>query len=421
MPGRDFHVTNRRKLLETLPDRSVAVFFAGEKKYVSEDWLYPFSPNRNYFYLTGLRNHGGIMMLVKYDDLETDHLFVRRPEPRLELYKGKMNTPDEYAECTGFTNVKYLDEFPGELGGLLIHNSFQALYVDHKKRSLDDTMCQVACFINTTRNSFPAIEIRDVRPLVSKMRQIKTPEEQALMRMAAGHTAEGVRRTVRKIAPGVYTYELYAEFEYYLRQNGLSTCAFESVITAGKECLIIHSENYSQIKDGETVLIDVGAEYEHYASDICRVYPASGKFTPEQRFYYNAVIEAEETIIKALKPGFDITDIGPMGDDILIKRCRDGGILKKDEEIRKYLNHGIYHFLGLDSHDVGETDTLEPGMVISIEPGLYIEQLGLAVRVEDNILITEDGNENLTAKIPKTPDEIESEMEKSPYQSSAKT
>jgi Xaa-Pro aminopeptidase len=242
------------------------------------------------------------------------------------------------------------------------------------------------------------------------MRQIKSTEEQALMQIAADFTREGVRRTALKIAPGVHTYELYAEFEYYLRRSGLTTSAFESVITTGKDCLVIHCEYFSEIKDGDTVIVDVGAEYEYYASDICRVYPANGKFTPQQRYYYEAVIEAEETIINALKPGFDMNEIGPMGDEILIKKCRDAGILKKDGEIREYLSHGIYHFLGLDSHDVGEKCILQPGMVLSIEPGLYISQLGIGVRVEDNILITEDGNINLTAGIPKTPDEIETEM-----------
>jgi len=412
MPSNSFHVQNREKLLNMMPNRSIAVFFAGEKKYVSEDWLYPFSINRNYFYLSGLKNHGGIIMLVKYDKFETDYLFVRRPEPKLELYKGKMKRPDEYAKITEFKNVKYIDEFPKTIGDLFIANSFDGLYIDHKRRSMDNTMNEVSCFIDTMRKSYPSTQIKDIRPLVSNLRRIKTPEEQSLLQMAADFTTEGVKRTVKKIAPGAYTYELYAEFEYYLRSNGLSTCAFESVITSGEECLVIHSENYTEIKDGDTVMVDCGAEYEHYASDICRVYPANGKFTPDQRYYYEAVIEAEEAIIKALKPGFDMNNIGPLGDEILIKKCRDKGILTKDEEIWKYLNHGIYHFLGLDSHDVGEKCVLEPGMVLSIEPGLYIKQLGLGVRVEDNILITKDGNVNLTAKIPKTPDEIEEEMAK---------
>jgi len=410
MPSVKFHANNREKLIEMMPNRSIAVFFAGEKKYVSEDWFYHFSPNRNYFYLTGLKNHGGIAMLVKYDKQSADHLFVRRPTERLELYKGYMKRPNEYSEDTGFNNVFYIDEFAKVLGDLFIANGFEALFVDHKKRSMDETMNEVSCFIKTIQKNYPATQIKDIRPLVSSMRRVKTLEEQALLQKAADFTAEGVKRTVQKITPGVSTSELYAEFEYYLRQNELSTCAFESVITAGEECLVIHSENYTTIKDGDTVMVDCGAEYEYYASDICRVYPANGKFSAEQKYYYEAVIEAEEAIIKSLKPGFDMNNIGPLGDEVLTKKCRDSGILGKDESIRKYLNHGIYHFLGLDSHDIGEKCKLEPGMVLSIEPGLYIPQLSLGVRVEDNILITETGNVNLTVKIPKTVEDIEAEM-----------
>jgi len=411
MLSNDFFVSNRAKLLDSLEDRSLAIIFAGEKKVVSGDWLYPFSPNRNYYYLTGLDNHSGVIALVKSGSFTAEYLFVRRPEPRLELYKGKIKTTDEYALDTGFQNVKYLDEFTKTIGDLLNYNNFESLYIDYKKRTMDNASDETGCFIKTMHNSYPALNIKDIRLLLDSMRRIKTADELSMMQRACDFTTEGVKRTVRKIAPGVHTYELYAEFEYYLRRNALSTCAFESVITTGNDCLVIHCEYYGEIRDGDCVIVDVGAEYGYYASDICRVYPANGKFSQEQRYFYEAVIEAEETIIKALKPGFDMNDIGPIGDEILAKRCRDAGLLKSNDEIRNYLPHGIYHFIGLDSHDVGEKCVLQPGMVVSIEPGLYIKQFGLAVRVEDNILITESGNVNMTQKIPKTPDEIESEME----------
>lgn len=404
---KNFYCSNRLDVLKQLPGGSLAVLFSGKEKQKAEDIMYRFSPDRNFYYLTGLDIQNSILLLIKHDLSDETILFVERPDKRKEMYKGTMKTTNEYGQITNIINVRYTDELDKVIGEIFLKNNLKFLYGDYKKRDFDLITGQVSSFTERIIKCYPYIKVRNVRDIISSLRRIKTIEEQSCLRKAADITTRGVNSLVKKIRPGINTYELNAEFEYSIAKEGAKDCGFDTVITTGSDCLILHYEGNGILKNGELVLVDLGAEYEYYSADICRMYPVNGKFSDLQRYYYETVIEAEEEIIKHLRPGFNMAEISKIGDEVLIDRCRKAGILKNDSEIRNYLNHKIYHFIGLNAHDVGDDCVLEPGMVLAIEPGLYIKELDIGVRVEDNILITEDGNVNLTEKLLKSVDDIE--------------
>lgn len=408
---KEFYANNRKKVLEALPESAVAVFFAGRNRQRSEDDNFDYTANRNYYYLTGQKNSGGIVMLVKGPAGGGEYLFVERQTYRNKMYKGTFPSNAEYRERTLIENVLYLDEFESTVGGLMSKHGYRYLYGDFKRFQFDGTVDTLGVFVQKMRATYPEIQVCNVRPIICSLRRIKTPEEQEMMKRCGEMTVEAANALVKKIRPGLWTYALYAEFNYYLGVHYGEVPSFQSVITTGEDCLALHYfENYAEMQDGNLVLVDLGAEHEYYASDICRMYPVNGKFTETQRFFYQAVIEAEEAVAAALKPGFDMREIPGIADAVLAARLKEFGLIQEAGEIRRYLDHGIYHFVGLDAHDVGDDCVLEPGMVVSVEPGLYIPELALGVRVEDNFLITEDGNLNLTEKLAKYPDEIEMQM-----------
>lgn len=407
----EFFAENRRRLLDALPGNSLAVFFAGEYRQRSEDDMYSFTPNRNYYYLTGLKNIGGVLLLVKSGSEQSACLFTERPTPRRILYKGPFPSQEEYACRTGISRVFYLDELPATVDGLLLRHGCTTLYGDYVHYRMDGVGQSLERFTRRMREAYPGMQICSVRPILCNMRRVKTPEEQELLRRAGAMTAEAVCDLVGQIRPGMWTYSLYSRFAYFLGYHYGEGPSFQSVITTGEDCLALHCfETFGQLQEGGLVLVDAGAECEYYASDICRMYPVSGRFTQEQRYFYQSVIDAEAAVERLLRPGFPMGEIAAAADAVLFERLRQAGLVSRPEEVRRYLSHGIYHFVGLDAHDVGDECVLEAGMVVSVEPGLYIPEKKIGVRVEDNFLITDGGCVNLTEKLPKLPHEIEAQM-----------
>lgn len=407
----EFFQKNRRRVFDELPEGSMAVVFAGGYRQRSEDDNYDYTANRNYYYLTGQKNIGGILILVKTARDCQEYLLTERQTYKNKLYKGTFPTERQYREWTLIPNILYLDQFYATVSGIISKCHISSLFLDLNRFSLDDSVTETEGFAGRIKTAYPCMRIENLRPIVCNLRRVKNPQEQEIMKRCARMTAEGVSALVKKIRPGVYTYSLYAEFDYYLKYNYGEPHSFQSVVTTGRDCLSLHDfEHYAQVQDGDLVLVDLGAECEYYASDICRMYPANGTYTEDQRYFYQAVIDAEEAVASHLKPGFDMREIPAIADAVLCDRLRRRGLIRQDSEIHRYLDHGIYHFVGLDAHDVGDICQLEPGMVVSVEPGLYLQELGIGVRVEDNYLITENGNINLTENISKFPKEIERQM-----------
>ncbi|MCL2852607.1 MAG: Xaa-Pro aminopeptidase [Defluviitaleaceae bacterium] len=399
----------RKSLLGLLPDRSLAILFAGGECHRSTDSLYRYTPNRNYYYLTGLREPRDILMMSKIDGQGQVYLFIERPEPRKIMYRGEMPTTEQMRGMAGIDAVYYTDQLDEIIGRIMLRSRPENFYADCARQAFNGATDVSGAFVNRMMQAYPHLAVRNVGAIIGNMRRVKTADEITNLRAASDATASGMAELIKKIRPGAWTYELRAEFEYYLARNNMEN-SFLPVITTGKDTLALHYYKDARLEDGDIVLVDLGAEYECYGVDICRIYPVNGKFTDTQRHWYEAVLEAELELIAHLKPGFDMREIGPLGDKLLAKPLKQAGLITQDSEIRKYLDHGIYHFVGLDAHDAGDTCVLEAGMALTVEPGLYLHEFGIGIRVEDSILITETGSEVMTKGLLSSAPDIENFM-----------
>jgi len=249
---------------------------------------------------------------------------------------------------------------------------------------------------------------------IAALRLIKSEEEIELIREAIDITDKGIKALMINSKAGMKEYELEAYFDFTLKSNGVTDYAFHTIAAGGKNATILHyHENNSELKNDELVLFDLGAQYKYYNADISRTFPVNGKFTERQKQVYNVVLRAQEAVTAIAKPGILFSVLNETAKKVLTEGCIELGLIKETSELSKYYFHGVSHYLGLDTHDVGSRDIeLRPGMVFTNEPGLYIEEENIGIRIEDDILITEDGCENLSKQIIKTVEEIEEFMAK---------
>jgi Xaa-Pro aminopeptidase len=406
----DFFRNNRRRFLAEVPEGSLAVFFAGRKQYRSNDSMYRFTPDRNYYYLTGLAYPGGVLLLGKEAGKAFEIAFIDRPAPEVEKLWGPTPTAEESVELTGIEEVRYLDRLDKTLSLLLRGRNFEYVYADEGKMEFGGSLTEADLFLERLRGSYAWLQVRNGRRVVGNLRRIKTPEEIEYSRTAARVTVAGMAGLIAKIRPGAHTYELRAEFEYYLARNGMEGPVFLPVITSGPNINYLHYIPDGRLRDGELVLVDLGAEYRYYGADICRVYPVNGKFSALQKFWYKAVRDVYLEILAALRPNLTLKDVENIGGRLLAERLKTNKKIKEDRELNKYLPHGITHFLGMDNHDIGEDCPLAPGMLLAVEPGLYFKDLAFGVRIEDSVLITKNGCEVLTEGLASSAEDVERVM-----------
>ena len=261
---------------------------------------------------------------------------------------------------------------------------------------------------------YPYLNIKNIYHEIASFRLIKSKEEIELIREAINITDKGIKELMKNSKAGMKEYELEAYFDFTLRSSGVTEYAFHTIAASGKNATVLHyNENNSKLEDGSLVLFDLGAQYKYYNADISRTFPVSGKFTERQKQVYNIVLKAQEAVTAIARPGILFSTLNETAKKILIEGCKEIGLIKEDSEISKYYFHGVSHYLGLDTHDVGRRDLeLKSGMVLTNEPGLYIEEESMGIRIEDDLLITEDGCENLSKQIIKTVEEIEGFMAK---------
>jgi Xaa-Pro aminopeptidase len=334
---------------------------------------------------------------------------VARPDPYVELYNGKMPTTDDYKERTGIADVHYHDRFDWEIGRLLSRNYWDFLYMDFHRRELDDsTPMPENSMAKRILAAHPYLAPKNLNRTVANMRCIKSADEVADIQKAIDITSAGIEAILRHMAPGVRENELQAHFEFELKKGGARENAFAPIVAAGKNSMVLHyGDNDQQLRDGDVLLLDLGAEFNLYSADISRTFPVNGRFTRQQRFFYDGVLAAQNAVAKALRPGLAIEKTLDIARDTWFDYCKEAGVAKERKDMEKLLPHGVCHYLGLDTHDVGDRDTLQPGMVLTIEPGVYLSELGFGIRIEDDALITADGCEILSQQILKDPDKIE--------------
>ncbi|WP_077614039.1 aminopeptidase P family protein [Caenibacillus caldisaponilyticus] len=410
-----FFKNNRERFFELMEDRSIAVFFAGEAPQSSGDQQHPFVPNRNFYYLSGITEPKIVLLLTKFEGKKEARLFVERPNPVMAKWIGESLTKEEAAEASGIeaANVSYLDEFHGFLQSLLLSLPYEHVYLDLEKRAWNAPSTPAGRFAHGIKKRYPYLQLHNAYHAICDMRLIKTKEEIETIREAGRITVEGIKHVLRHAKPGMKEYEYEAYFDFVLKSNGVKHHAFHTIAAGGKNATVLHYERNDQtVRDGELLLLDLGAQVDLYNADISYTFPVNGKFTERQKTIYNIVLKALREVTALIKPGVPFSDLQEHTKKVLAEECQKIGLIKTPEELSKYYFHGVSHSLGLDTHDVGRLrdQKLAPGMVLTVEPGLYIEEEGIGVRIEDDVVVTEDGCEVLTTGLPRTVEEIEAFM-----------
>ncbi|MBL0388690.1 aminopeptidase P family protein [Tumebacillus sp. ITR2] len=408
-----FFVQNRKNLHDTLPDQSITVFFAGEAPQKSADEKYNFAPNRNFYYLSGLTKEHLILVFLKLDGKVEEQLYIQRVDPVLEKWEGKMLTAEEAKEQTQVATVRYLDEFENAFNRTVHSGDYRVVALDLERRGFDTVPTRANLFASEIKTRYPHLQLENIYSAVSELRTRKAPEEVEKIKKAIHLTNQGIQRMMKHIHECETEYQLEAHFNFALHSAGARETAFHSIIAAGGNATVLHyAENNLPIGENELVQIDLGAEFELYKSDISRVIPKSGRFTDRQKELYNIVLKAELAVFDAIKPGVKFSELNEITKRVLSEECIRIGLIKEASELPEYYYHGVSHHLGLDTHDVGNYRdlVLQPGHVLTVEPGLYVAEEQIGIRIEDDVLVTETGCEVLSKDILKTVEEIEAFM-----------
>ncbi len=408
-----FFAQNRERLVNTLPDESITILFAGQAPHMSADAHYKFVPNRNFYYLTGIDEPNVIFMLKKFGNSVEETLFIEKSDPVMEKWDGKTVSKEDAEQISGIKKVVYIESFEKTMANTLFTENVKHLYLDLERREWKGTETKTLAFAKYVREQYPHVLIGNVYPHICELRVFKTEEEIEIIKEAIAVTKEGIYNVLKHAKADVMEYELEAHFDFTLKSSGIKHHAFNTILASGKNATVLHYEdNDAQIQNGDLVLLDLGAQKDYYNADISYTFPASGTFSSRQKQIYNIVLKALKETTELIKPGLKFTALNEHTKKVLAEECKAIGLIQEDEELSKYYYHGVSHFLGLDTHDVGtyKDRVLEEGMVITIEPGLYIEEESIGIRIEDDILITKDGYENLSKDIIREVEEIEEFM-----------
>lgn len=412
MLSKEFHRSRRALYYELLLDKQMAVMFAGKQKRAAGDEYYPFSVYRNFYYLTGHEEPGAVYLACRHEREIREVLFIRRPDEAAEVYEGRRLRAQEAREKYGIAQVNYLDELDATIQRLMKWGDINTLWLDLEEKQMEEPD-EERMFAARMQRNYPSIFICNSYRVLSEMRKIKDEEEIAEHRKACSVTVEGVNYMARHIRPGMTEGQMEAYFDFVVKRGGCGH-AFPTVAAAGKNACILHYEaNTDVAKDGDMILFDLGASSGYYCADVSRTFPVNGKFTDRQRQLYEVVLKGFEAAVAAARPGQIKDDLQKISRQVMARELMRIGMIREEEEIGKYYLHGSGHFIGLYTHDVGESpkNHLEKDMVFTLEPGLYFPEENLGIRIEDTLLVTEDGCEILTEGIPKTVEEIEALME----------
>lgn len=406
--NKEFYKNNRSKVLESIDDNSLLILFAGKAPKKTADEKYPFTPNRNFYYLTGIDEENHILVLSKINGKTNKYLFIKEVDPIAEKWEGKTIRKEEVSEICMIEDVKYLGEFNNFIEKVVLNKEEINIYLDLEAGNTSYK------YVNEIKHKYYNINIKNAFKLIGNLRLIKTDEEVSRIRKAIDITIEGVKELMRNSKSGIKEYELEAYFDFICKKNGVKDFAFKTIAAAGKNATVLHYvTNDSELKDGDLILFDLGAQYKYYNGDISRTFPINGKFTERQKEVYNAVLRVNEKVIKEMKPGVKFVDLNKKAKDWISEECISLGLMTEKDDVSKFYYHSIGHSLGMDTHDIeleNRDVTFEPGMIYTVEPGIYIENEGIGIRIEDDVLITEDGNEVLTKEMIKTVEEIEAFM-----------
>ena len=322
-------------------------------------------------------------------------------------------TADEAQEISGIDDIAYIDTFEQTFADYVFKNMIKTVWLDLENRDWDADFYPGLRFAEELIRRYPALRIADLYPVFSDLRLLKEDWELERMRRAMDITRLGIEEMMRQAKPGMKEYEIEACFDYVLKKNGVQQKAFQTIAAGGARGTILHYVGNDQpVADGELILIDAGAQVDWYNGDISRTFPVNGKFTERQKLVYEIVLEGQQKVIEAIRPGVPFASLNELLKEHYFEELKKIGLVETEADVAKYYYHGVSHYLGAETHDIGRyaERTLQPGMVLTVEPGLYIEEWEIGIRIEDDVLVTEHGREVMTADMIKTVEEIEAFM-----------
>ena len=412
---REFFEGNRKKFYESMKCGSLAVLFSGQEIRKSNDEYYPFFTNRNFLYLVGLEQKELILLAGKDSEGSVwERLYILPPDPMVERWSGRRIKEEEVHVQAGIETVKYVEMFENDFHQLMVSGNYGFLYLDTFKYDLVDRDEPAHSFLKKVMINYPYIQQENANLILRRLRTIKQLCEIEAMKKAEFITCEGITAMMKASKPGMYEYQYKAEFDYVLGQYSPNGSGFPSIISAGKNNFCIHYYSYKgQAQDGDMVLNDVGATYDHLMNDVSRGWPCNGKFTEKQRLLYECALRTSDHMFEIIKPGMKMADVDKLARRYNFEQLKEAGVCKNFEEIGTYMWHGGAHHVGYDCHDMVQTpEIIAPNMVFCVDIGIYHEEWGIGFRIEDNCLVTETGCENLSYMTPRTVDEIEDTMRK---------
>jgi Xaa-Pro aminopeptidase len=423
--NQELFITNRKRFVERMKPNSIAIFVSNDEVPSNGDALYPFKQNSDLYWLTGITQEDSMVVLFpdNPDPKFREVLVLVRPNELKEKWDGKRLRANEATGISGISQVVWLDSIDALLQ-VWVHLA-DTIYLDTNENDRKASLVRTRDyrFVDEMKSRYPLHQYERAAKLMKELRAIKTPHEIEVVKKAIEITHNTFVRVMKFIRPGVMEYEIEAEIAHSFLSQRASGEAYGSIIASGDRARTLHYvSNNQECKDGELILMDFGALYGGYAADLTRTIPVNGKFTPRQKEVYNACLDLHNYAKSLLKPGISIVDYTELVGDEATRQFVKIGLLNesdvKNEDpsnraYRKYLYHGISHHLGIDVHDLGtRTASIEPGMLFTVEPGIYIEEEGMGIRIENNVWITENGNIDLFEGVPITVEEIEEIMRK---------
>ena len=426
IPNRLF-IRNRANLAAQLPPKSVAVFTANQAMPRNGDEFYPFRQQSDFFYLTGINEENTFLLIAPDypDETMREVLFIEPYDEVKATWQGEMLDAKQAAELSGIKTVKGSDAFWMTLNDIAFSGYGDTIFMNSYEYPKYE--CGIETFqqrfAKNVKERYPMHNYGRTAPILNALRMVKSEDEIVITQQACNITAKAFRRCLETVKPGMYEYEVQAEIEYIFKQNNATGHAYAPIIAGGKNgCCLHYSKNQSLLNDGDLLLFDIGCELKNYSSDLSRTIPINGKFTPRQADCYNAVLRVMKEITKLYRPGGTINLINETTHRLMEQEMIKLGLFTAEDVKhqdpnkpleRKYLMHGMSHHIGLDVHDsIDKFKPFEPGMILTCEPGIYIREEGIGIRIENDLLITEGEPINLFESLPTEIEEIEAAMKK---------
>ena len=398
-------IRNRANFAAQLPPKSVAVFTANEPMPRNGDEFYPFRQQSDFFYLTGIEVEKAFLLIAPDypDENFREVLFIEPYDEMKVIWQGEMLDAAQATEISGIKTVKGNDTFYSVLNDIAFSGYGDTIYLhsyEYPKYECSVETIQQR-FAKQIQALYPLHQYGRTAPILNALRMIKSEEEINITQQACDITAKAFRRCLETVKPDMYEYQVQAEIEYVFKYNNARGHAYAPIIAGGKNaCCLHYSKNHSKLIGGSLLLFDIGCEYHNYSSDLSRTIPINGKFSPRQKECYNIVLDVMKELTKLYRPGHCINEVNQAARQLM-------------GENSKYLMHGVSHHIGLDVHDsIDKFKTFEPGMILTCEPGIYIREEGIGIRLENDLLITEGEPVNLFAGLPIEIEEIEAAMQR---------